>query len=63
MYMSTEDKEDEQDKKLRKYIIDNLEGDFLKAAGGSYSDKITVYYFMTALIFDVFIKVYMCMMM
>ena len=57
MYKNTEDKEDEQEKALRKYIIDNLESDFAKAAKGSYSDKITVYYFMTALIFDIFIKV------
>jgi len=57
MYMNTTDQEDEQDAKLRKYIVDNLEGDFFKAAGRSYSDKITVYYYMTALIFDIFIKV------
>ena len=56
-YVNTTHLEDEQDKAIRKYIIDNLEGDFLKAAKGSYSDKITVYYFMTALIFDIFIKV------
>jgi hypothetical protein len=57
MYKNTEDKEDEQEKALRKYIIDNLESDFAKAAKGSYSDKISVYYFMTALIFDIFIKI------
>ena len=42
---------------MKKWIIKELEKDFAKAAKGSYSDFLTVYYFMTALIFDVFIQV------
>jgi hypothetical protein len=60
LYLNTSHKEDEQDKKLRKYVIDNLESAFLEASKSKYSDKINIYYFMTALIFDVFIKVSQC---
>ena len=60
LYLNTSHKEDEQDKKLRKYVIDNLESAFVEASTSKYSDKINVYYFMTALIFDVFIKVSQC---
>ena len=56
-YKNTEDREDEQQAKVKKYILDNLEGDFAKAAKGGYSDYLTVNYFMTNLIFDIFIQI------
>jgi hypothetical protein len=60
LYLNTTHKEKKQDDATKKYIIDNLEKAFAKTASGSYSDKIQVYYFMTALIFDVFIQVSLC---
>jgi hypothetical protein len=58
-YMNISQEAEEQEKKLRKYIIDNLEGQFSVAAGGGYSDQMTVYYFMTtALIWDILLKVH-----
>jgi len=56
-YRNTRVDEDEQEKKTKKYIIDNLEASFLKASKGGYSDFVTVYYFMTALILDIFLKI------
>jgi hypothetical protein len=51
--------EAEEQEKKRKYIIDNLEGQFSVAAGRGYSDQMTVYYFMTtALIWDILLKVH-----
>ena len=58
LYMNTSQEAEEQEKKLRKYIIENLEGQFSVAAGGGYSDQMTVYYFMTALIWDIVLKVH-----
>ena len=52
LYINTSQEElleaEEQEKKLRKYIIENL----------GYSDQMTVYYFMTALIWDIVLKVH-----
>ena len=58
LYINTSQEAEEQEKKLRKYIIENLEGQFSVAAGGGYSDQMTVYYFMTALIWDIVLKVH-----
>ena len=48
LYINTSQEAEEQEKKLRKYIIENL----------GYSDQMTVYYFMTALIWDIVLKVH-----
>jgi hypothetical protein len=60
LYLNTSHDKDKQTRATKQYIIDKLEKDFAKTASGSYSDKIQVYYFMTALIFDVFIQVSLC---
>ncbi len=60
LYLNTSHEKDKQTRATKQYIIDNLEKDFAKTASGSYSDKIQVYYFMTALIFDIFIQVSLC---
>jgi len=59
LYKNMDDKEDEQDNKRKKWIIKELEKDFANAAKGSYSDYLSVYYFMTSLIFDIFIQILM----
>lgn len=59
-YKNTEDRADEQEKKMKKYVVDKLEGKMYKASKGSYGDYgkyVSLYYFMTALIFEVFIKI------
>ena len=57
IYMNTTHKEEEQKNKIKRYILDELYDDFKEANGSGYSDKITVYYFMTALIMDIIIDV------
>jgi len=51
------DRESEQDKKIKNYVLNKLESKFNDASKGGYSDYISVYYFMTALILDIFLKI------
>ena len=56
-YIYSRDRESEQDKMIKNYVLNKLESKFNDAARGSYSDYISVYYFMTALILDIFLKI------
>ena len=56
-YNNTEDDEDKQDSKLKTWILDKIIDDVDATTKGDFSKSITVYYFMTAIIFDVFLKI------
>jgi len=56
-YADTKTNSTQQASKLKEYVLNNLEASFAKASKGGYSEYLNVYYFMTALIFDIFIQI------
>ncbi len=56
-YTSMEDKEDEQDAEVKKFVKDELLDDMKKVAKRSSSDETNTFYYMTEIIFDVFLEI------
>jgi hypothetical protein len=56
-YKNTTDREGEQDAEVKKYVLDNLYEDMQRVSKKSNSKETNTFYFMTAIIFDIFIKI------
>ncbi len=56
-YKSSTEDEDEQGKEVKEYVLDNLYDDMTKVSKKSHSKETNTFYFMTQLIFDVFIGI------
>eukprot|EP00286_Rhodomonas_abbreviata_P000455 CAMPEP_0181291522 /NCGR_PEP_ID=MMETSP1101-20121128/2012_1 /TAXON_ID=46948 /ORGANISM="Rhodomonas abbreviata, Strain Caron Lab Isolate" /LENGTH=1010 /DNA_ID=CAMNT_0023395919 /DNA_START=391 /DNA_END=3423 /DNA_ORIENTATION=- len=56
-YKNVDDKEADQEKEVKDYVMDNLYDDIQKVSKRSHSKETNTFYFMTLLIFEVFLQI------